>query len=109
MQELINKLIKEAGLSPEQANHSLKIIVDFVKTKLPPGLAPTVDAMFSGTMHEPTYKEKAEDFAGATKDKLEDLAEVAKEKLAVAADKAEDLAKEALEKFKGMFGNEKNS
>lgn len=98
MQELINKLIKEAGLSPEQANHSLKIIVDFVKTKLPPGLAPTVDAMFSGTMHEPTYKEKAED-----------LAEVAKEKLAVAADKAEDLAKEALEKFKGMFGNEKNS
>lgn len=107
MQELINKLMTEAGLSAEQATKALQTMVEFVKTKVPPGFASNIDAMFAGTMHEPTYKEKAEDFAGATKDKLEDLAEVAREKLSDAAEKAEDMAKEAYDKLKGMFGNEK--
>ena len=110
MQELLNKLINEVGLSAEQAQKTMLTVVEFVKTKLPPGLAANVDAMFSGNAGEmsgQSYREKAEDFAEATKEKLEDLAEDAKEKLSEAADKAEDMAKDALGKLKGMFGGDK--
>jgi hypothetical protein len=110
MQELLNKLMSEVGLSAEQAQKSLQTVMDFVKTKLPPQLAANVDAMFSGFAGEipqQSYREKAEDFAEATKEKLEDLAEDAKEKLTDAAEKAEDIARDALGKIKGMFGGDK--
>ena len=110
MQELLNKLMSEVGLSAEQAQKSLTTVMEFVKSKLPPALSANVDAMFSGAQGEmPTqsYKDKAEDFAEATKEKLEDFADEAKEKLSEAADKAEDMAKDALGKLKGLFGGDK--
>jgi hypothetical protein len=99
MQELINKLISEVGLSSEQAGKAVSTVMDFVKTKLPPAFANNIEAMFEG--------KAPEDFAEATKEKLEDLADVAKEKLSEAADKAEDFAKDAFDKIKGMFGKDK--
>ncbi len=125
MQELINKIMSEVGLSSEQAQKTVETVMTFVKSKLPAALSGNIDAMFSGVqgeVKEESYREKAEDFAEATKDKLEDFAEQAKEKLGVAAekaedfaeqakeklseaaDKAEDMAKDAFDKIKGMFG-----
>jgi hypothetical protein len=121
MQELINKLMGEVGLTPEQAQKTVSSVLEFVKSKVPPALSGNIEAMFSGMGGEAkveSYKDKATDFAEATKDKLEDiadeakdkmedLAEEAKEKLSVAADKAEEMAKDALGKLKGMFGGDK--
>ncbi|MBL7764947.1 MAG: YtxH domain-containing protein [Chitinophagaceae bacterium] len=110
MQELINKLIAEVGLSSEQAQKTVTTVMEFVKTKLPPSLAGNVDAMFSGAQGEvkiSTYEDKAKEFADATKEKLEDFAEQAKDKLSEAADKAEDIAKDVMDKMKGMFGGDK--
>lgn len=122
MQELINKLISEVGLSSEQAQQTINTIVTYVKSKVPAAMAGNIDAMFSGVkaeVKEETYREKAQEFAEATKDKLEDLAEdtkekledfaeQAKEKLSEAADKAEDIAKDAFDKIKGMFNKGDN-
>ncbi len=110
MQELLNKLINEVGLTAEQAQKTMHTMLEFVKSKIPPSLSANVEAMFSGNAGEmpgQSYRDKAEDFAEATKDKLEDLAEDAKEKLTDAAEKAEEVAKDALGKLKGMFGGDK--
>jgi hypothetical protein len=47
MQELINKLTTEAGLTSEQATKSVEVIKNFVKEKFPM-LAGAVDNIFSG-------------------------------------------------------------
>lgn len=46
MQELINKLIKEAGITPEQATKAIQSIAGFVKEKFPM-LGGAVDQIFS--------------------------------------------------------------
>lgn len=117
MQELIEKLIQEVGLSNEQASKTIQVILQFVKAKVPPAFASNIDAMFSGVKtetnqpletKEQSYKDKAEDFAEATKEKLEELAEQAKEKLSEAADKAEDIAKDVFGKVKDWFDGDKD-
>ncbi len=115
MQELINKLTNEVGLTAEQAAKTVATMVDHIKSKLPPGLAGNLDALLGNaqaqagntTTEKPGdhLKEKAEDFAEAAKDKLGDLAEQAKDKLSDAADKAEEMAKDAFGKLKDMLGN----
>jgi nucleoid DNA-binding protein len=35
MNELIERLVKEAGITPEQAKKSVEVIADFVKEKFP--------------------------------------------------------------------------
>lgn len=47
MQELIDRLVKEAGLTPEQAQQSIETIANFVKEKFPM-LGGAVDQIFSG-------------------------------------------------------------
>ena len=125
MQELINKIISEVGLTNEQAKKTVDTVVQFVKSKVPPAFASNIDAMFSGLNMDSLkenienkteaiqdkaegIQEKLEDFAEDAKEKLEDFAEDAKEKLSMAADKAEDFAKDALGKIKGLFGGDKN-
>ncbi len=121
MQELINKLVSEAGLSAEQASKSLQVVMDYVKSKVPSPLAANIDAMFSGAqaqVKEESFMDKAEDMAETAKDRLEDMAENAKDKLedfaenakdkiGDAAEKAEEMAKDALNKLKGMLGKDK--
>ncbi len=46
MQELIDRLVKEAGVTPEQAKKSVETIADFVKEKFPM-LGGAVDQIFS--------------------------------------------------------------
>ena len=45
MNELIDKLVKEAGLTPEQAQKSLEVVVEFVKEQFPM-LGGAVDNIF---------------------------------------------------------------
>lgn len=110
MQELINKLSTEVGLSAEQASKTVNVVMEFIKSKIPASLSGNLDAMFSGVKGDAkpeSFSDKAEDFAEAAKDKLEDLADQAKDKLEDAAEKAEEMAKDAFGKLKGMFGGDK--
>jgi len=47
MEELIDKIVAEAGLTPEQAKKSLEVVVEFVKEKFPM-LGGAVDNIFGG-------------------------------------------------------------
>ena len=46
MNELVNRLIKEANLSPEQAQKAIETIADFVKERFPM-LGGAVDQIFA--------------------------------------------------------------
>ena len=48
MQELINKLMQNAGINEDQANKALETIKDFVKEKFPM-LGGAVDNMFASS------------------------------------------------------------
>lgn len=47
MKELIEKLVREAGISEEQAKKAIESIADFVKEKFPM-LGGAVDKIFTG-------------------------------------------------------------
>ena len=133
MQDLINKLVAEAGLNAEQATKALTTMLDHVKSKLPSAMHGTLDAMLGNATPdaanvnasaEPSLMDKAGDMAGDAKEKLTDMAGAAKEKFAAfttpenldhlkeqATEKLDDLkeqagdmAKDALGKLKGLFG-----
>lgn len=89
MQELIEKIKAEAGITDEQAHKALETVKDFVKSKLPAGIAGTVDTWFSGLGAKAAEK----------KDEAADFLEHAK-------DKAEDWASDLKDKVSGMFGGE---
>ncbi|RFS18999.1 hypothetical protein DVR12_25700 [Chitinophaga silvatica] len=52
MQELIQQLQEKAGLTPEQAAQAIDVIKEYVKGKLPPFIAGTVDNWFAGMAKE---------------------------------------------------------
>ncbi|NLR62043.1 hypothetical protein HGH93_28370 [Chitinophaga polysaccharea] len=86
MQELIQQLQEKAGLTPEQAVQSIDVIKEYVKGKLPPFIAGTVDNWFAGMSgkaedKKPGLMDQASDFLEDVKDKAEDWAEEAKEKV----------------------------
>ena len=120
MQEIINKLVSEAGLTPEQAASAFSVMVQHIKTKVPPAFASSIDQFLGihadeaataekkvNTMEQ--LRDKAEEFAQAAKEHFDDVAGQAREKLSEAADKAEEMARDAMDKFKEMLkdGNKK--
>jgi len=105
MQELIQQLQEKAGLTPEQAVKSVDVIKEFVKGKLPPFIAGTVDSWFANMASQSEAKkegfmDQAGDFLDDMKDKVEDWAEDAK-------DKATHLAKDAKDKLSDIFQDKK--
>lgn len=126
MQDLINKVVEKTGISSEQASGAVESVMEFVKGKLPEGLADKVDDMFGGAEGEKVefggimdslagmfggakdtagdVTDKAADMLDGAKDKAEDLMGDATEKLGDLAEDAEDMAKDAINKIKGMFG-----
>ncbi|MCW3461868.1 hypothetical protein [Chitinophaga nivalis] len=101
MQELIQQLQEKAGLTAEQAAQSITVIKEYVKGKLPPFIAGTVDNWFSSMSDKAGTKkeglmDQAGDFLDNAKDKAEDWATDAKEK-------AEDWLEEAKDKVSGLF------
>lgn len=48
MQELIEQLKEKAGINDEQAKIAIEAVKDYVKSKVPPMLAGTIDNFFTG-------------------------------------------------------------
>ena len=50
MNELINLIVQKTGISQEQAQKAAQAAIEFIKSKLPPGMSGQVDAMLAGDM-----------------------------------------------------------
>jgi hypothetical protein len=48
MDELINLVVKKTGLSPEDARKAVEVVINALKTKLPPVVSGHLDAFISG-------------------------------------------------------------
>ena len=129
MEALLKKVQEKANLTEEQAKGAVDSVMEFVKSKLPEGLADKVDDMFGGAEGEKVEfggimdslaglfggakdaasgaADKAEDALGDAKDKAGEMFEEGKEKLEDLAEDAEEMAKDAINKIKGMFGGDK--
>jgi len=127
MQDLIDKLKQEAGLTEDQAKKSLNILKDYIRSKVPPMFSGIVDNFLGkGENHEDDplapppaddFKKKAETITNETKDKIEHIAGDAKEDVEEFAKEAvhridewalktEEAAKEAIDKLKGMMSEQ---
>jgi len=49
MDELVALVSKKTGLSKDQATAAVKVVLDFIKSKLPAPIAAEVDAVLSGS------------------------------------------------------------
>lgn len=109
MNELLQKLMNEVGLSQEQANKSVDAVKDFIKSKIPPAFSGAVENFLNSDavnnvkeqageaadkakamMHDAAVK--ADDVADVVKEKLGHLGAEAKEELAEATAKAHEVA-----------------
>ena len=48
MEELIGLVMKKTGLPKETAQAAVKVVIDFLKKKLPPQVGATIDGFLSG-------------------------------------------------------------
>ncbi len=48
MEELVGLVMKKTGLSKESAQAAVKVVLDFLKKKLPPQVGVTIDGFLSG-------------------------------------------------------------
>jgi len=114
MQELINRLTAEAGISSEQAVKSLDTIKNFVKEKFPM-LGGAVDNMFAATPESvaaAATPAATETKAAGIMDKISDVipgeaGEKVEEFAKNAAHKAEEVFDNVKDKLSGMFGGDK--
>ena len=113
MQELINRLTKEAGISADQATKSLETIKNFVKEKFPM-LGGAVDNMFAATPENvaaaaaPAPEKKEESIMDKISDVIPGEAGEKIEAFAKnAADKAENVFDSVKDKISGMLGGDK--
>ncbi len=49
MEELVNLVVKKTGLPKETAQTVVKIVLDFLKKKLPPAMGTAIDGFLSGS------------------------------------------------------------
>jgi hypothetical protein len=113
MQELINRLTAEAGISADQATKTLETIKSFVKEKFPM-LGGAVDNMFAASPESVAAaaakpEEKKEE---SMMDKISDVipgqaGEKVEEFAKNAAHKAEEVFDSVKDKLSGMFGGDK--
>lgn len=99
MNELLQKLIKEVGLTPEQAQKSVDSVKDFIKSKIPPAFSGAIDnflnseALHNAKEHAGEAADKAKAFMHDAAEKADDVADVVKEKLShLGAEAKEELA-----------------
>lgn len=112
MQELINRLTAEAGISAEQATKTLDTIKNFVKEKFPM-LGGAVDNMFAASPESAAAAAKPEEKKEESMmDKISDVipgqaGEKVEEFAKNAAHKAEEVFDSVKDKLSGMFGGDK--
>lgn len=106
MQELVNRLTKEAGISNEQAIKSIDTIKNFVKEKFPM-LGGAVDNMFAAptgnvaAVAAAPVTEAPKTEASSMMDKISDVIP------GQAGEKVEEFAKNAAHKAEEVFGSVK--
>ncbi len=112
MQELINRLTAEAGISADQATKALDTIKNFVKEKFPM-LGGAVDNMFAASPESVAAAAKTEEKKEESMmDKISDVipgqaGEKVEEFAKNAAHKAEEVFDSVKDKLSGMFGGDK--
>lgn len=112
MQELINRLTAEAGISADQATKALDTIKNFVKEKFPM-LGGAVDNMFAASPESVAAAAKPEEKKEESMmDKISDVipgqaGEKVEEFAKNAAHKAEEVFDNVKDKLSGMFGGDK--
>ena len=52
MEELVNLVVKKTGLPKETAQTVVKIVLDFLKKKLPPAVGAAIDGFLNGGQAE---------------------------------------------------------
>lgn len=111
MTELLDKLVKDAGLTPAQATQALEVVKDFVKEKFPM-LSGAVDNIFGTKIDQAsvaaTVAEEQEKESGNWVDRISDvipgdIGEKLEDITRKAADKAEDMYDKGKGKFDGFF------
>ena len=98
MQELIDRLVKETGVTPEQAKQSIETIAAFVKEKFPM-LEGAVENMFAS---KPENNDAPKQASGNVMDKISELIP------GQTGEKVEAFAKEAVNKAEEVFDNLKD-
>jgi hypothetical protein len=93
MQELINKIAAEAGITPEQAEKSARTVATYLKSKTPHVFHEQLDTLMNGGTISDGLKKKFNDL----KDELEDAAKNF-------GQRAEDLAGDVGKKINEVFG-----
>lgn len=131
MQELIERIQKDAGISEQQAMAAAEAAKSFIKSKVPPMFNGLVDQLFSGKFdaasamkaaqqRQADFMDKAKETMSSAGDKVQDFTKEAVDKSADFARQATDYlhhwakqaggwSEEAFEKFKEMFGSQKPS
>ncbi|MGH2643577.1 MAG: hypothetical protein ACRDE2_06495 [Chitinophagaceae bacterium] len=105
MQEYIDELQQKAGLTAEQAQQAVEIIVNKVKSKVPESFHSAIDNLFAGQTASDALKQKYQDFSDQATEKLQQFGKEAQEQLNEAAKQATEFAKEASEKAKNLWKN----
>ena len=131
MQELIERMQKDAGISEAQAMAAAEAAKSFIKSKVPPMFNGLVDQLFSGHFdpasamkaaqtRQADFMDKAKEAMSSAGDKMQDFTKEAVDKSADFARQANEYmhnwarqaggwSEEALEKFKEMFSGQKPS
>ena len=98
MEQLIQKIVAETGMTNEQAKKAIELVSTELKSKFPSILHSEIDNVIAGEKFGNTYREKAENL----RDKIE---EVAKD----AGSKAENVFSDIRERMNELFHTNKNS
>lgn len=97
MQELINKIVAETGLTPEQAEKAAKSVNSYIKTKTPHVFHDQLDVIMNGGTLSDGMRKRMNDL----RDDIEDAAKNI-------GQKASELADDVGKKFNEMFNGKKS-
>lgn len=93
MQELINKVAANAGISNEQAQKSIETVSAYIKEKLPPVMHTQIDTIVGGGTLTDAFKKQMNEFADRADDVMKDF-----------RNSAEEFTKKMQDRFKDTFG-----
>jgi len=98
MQELINKLMTEAGIDQSQAKKSIEVVGSYLKHKMPKVLEEPVDKILDGGNWNDAVKDSLKDSAVDVRDKMEEAFKDVSEKTSEAVDQVRDKLEDIFKK-----------
>ena len=73
MEQLIQKIVAETGITNEQAKKAIELVSVELKTKFPSILHSEIDNVIAGEKFGNTYREKAENVFSDIRDRMNEL------------------------------------